>query len=232
MGLNGKTVRRFQTEKEQKQNSQVFKYCQWNTRPPNATFEERLGNQTEINWRKIEKAFRLKLLKIWKTRNKKLSSNMIKFFDIFTGHDMAADAGRSTNCRQKVKAPWLPTKCSEKQELSKTWVSTGKQIEKFKQKKEQKQHSRQIKNNPQKTQPLKTRQSGKYCASDNSISLGLKRLLKTKVLKTKANFPVKKKIGLIFLSFSNMTNVRKQPTSVHKGFWQVLCELYDHLFRT
>ena len=110
----GKQSDDFRRKNEQKQNSQHVENNQWNKRPPNVTIEGRPGKQEEINWRQNEKAFRLKLLEIWKTRTKMLSPNMFKFFVIFAGNGMVADAGRATNCRQKIKAPWLPTQYSEK----------------------------------------------------------------------------------------------------------------------
>ena len=55
MGFNGKTVWRFQTKKEQKQNSRPFKNTQRNTRPLNATIENDPCNREKINRRKIEK---------------------------------------------------------------------------------------------------------------------------------------------------------------------------------
>ena len=59
---------------------------------------------------------------------------------------MVTNAGRVTACRYKFKAPTLKTESTKMKDLSKTWVSTGKQFEDFRQKKKQKQTSRTLKN--------------------------------------------------------------------------------------
>ena len=69
--LTGKQFEDFRRKKEKKQNSWRFKSTQWNTRPLNTTIEVGPGNQAETNWRKMKKAFRLKLFELCKTRTKK-----------------------------------------------------------------------------------------------------------------------------------------------------------------
>ena len=68
------------------------------------------------------------------------------------------------------------------QKPSKTWVSTGKQIEDFKRKKKNgnKIHDKS-KNTPWNTRARNTRESGIYSASYNIIPLGPKMLLKTQI---------------------------------------------------
>ena len=66
-------------------------------------------SEEEINWSKFEKAFRIKLIGLCKTRAKKSSPDLFKFYVISAGHDMANDAGRATTCRRNFKAPWLQT---------------------------------------------------------------------------------------------------------------------------
>ena len=41
-----------------------------------------------------KKAFRIKLLELCKTRAKKSSPDMFKFYVVLAGHDMVTDAGR------------------------------------------------------------------------------------------------------------------------------------------
>ena len=48
-----------------------------------------------------------------KARTKKFCPNKFNLYVIVAGHDMTTDAARATNCRQKNKAPSLPTKCSK-----------------------------------------------------------------------------------------------------------------------
>ena len=109
MCFNGKTVWRFQTKKEQNHYSRPFKNTQWNTRPINATIEYGPCNQEEVNRWKLKKAFRLKLLELWKTRTKKSSPDIFNFYVILAGHDMVTDAGTTSTCRRKFIASSLQT---------------------------------------------------------------------------------------------------------------------------
>ena len=77
-------------------------------------------------------------MELCKTRIKKSCPNMFKFYVTLAGHDMVTNAGRATNYKQNIKAPWLPTKEETMKDLPKTWVLTGKQFEDFRRKKEQK----------------------------------------------------------------------------------------------
>ena len=56
---------------------------------------------------KLKKAFRIKLLEHCKTRIKKSNPDLLTFYVISGGHDMANDAGRATRCRRNFVAPWL-----------------------------------------------------------------------------------------------------------------------------
>ena len=60
---------------------------------------------------KLKKAFRMELFELCKTRTKKSSPDLFKFYVISLGHDMANDAGRATTCRRNFKARWLQTEC-------------------------------------------------------------------------------------------------------------------------
>ena len=53
----------------------------------------------------LKKAFRFKLLELCKTRTKKSSPHLFNFYVVLAGHVMVTDAGRSTTCRRKFKAP-------------------------------------------------------------------------------------------------------------------------------
>ena len=72
-------------------------------------------NLTEAN---LEKAFRIKLFELCKTRTKKSSPDLINFYVISARHDMAIDAGRATRCRWEIKAPWLQTERTKNEEPS------------------------------------------------------------------------------------------------------------------
>ena len=54
---------------------------------------------------KLKKAFRIKLLEHCKTRIKKSNPDLLTFYVISGGHDMANEAGRATTCRRNFKAP-------------------------------------------------------------------------------------------------------------------------------
>ena len=53
----------------------------------------------------------MKLSELCKTRTKKSSPDLFKFYVISADHDMANDAGRATTCRRNFKARWLQTEC-------------------------------------------------------------------------------------------------------------------------
>ena len=63
------------------------------------------------------------------TRTKKSSPDVFNFYAVLAGHDVVTDASRTTTCRRKFKAPCLQRKVYKMKDLSKTWVSTGKQFE-------------------------------------------------------------------------------------------------------
>ena len=96
--------------------------------------------ETEEKMKK--KAFRLKQLRLCKTKTKKSSPDMFNFYVVLAGNDKVTDAGRATTCRRKFKAPCLQTKLQKLKDLSKTWVLTGKRFEDFGRKKDQNHYSR------------------------------------------------------------------------------------------
>ena len=128
MSFNGETVWRFQTKK--------FK----NSTPPKenkktTTLQGRKLNikqvaTTKLTEAKLKRAFRIKLFELCKTRTKKSSPDLINFYVVSAGHDLATDAGRATKYRCKFKAPCLQTERTKKG-LLKKWVLTGKQFEDF-----------------------------------------------------------------------------------------------------
>ena len=52
-------------------------------------------------------------MELCRTRTKKSNPDLLTFYVVSGGHDMANDAGRSTTCRRNFKAPWLQTDCSK-----------------------------------------------------------------------------------------------------------------------
>ena len=69
---------------------------------------------------KLKKAFTIKLLELCKTRIRKSSPDLFKFYVLSAGHDMANDAGRASTCRRFFKAAILQT------ERSKNWGPSEK----------------------------------------------------------------------------------------------------------
>ena len=58
----------------------------------------------ELTEAKSKKAFRMKLFELCKTRTKKSSPDLFKFYVISAGNDMAKDAGRATTGRRNFNA--------------------------------------------------------------------------------------------------------------------------------
>ena len=71
-----------------------------------------------INEAQLKKAFRIKLFEFCKTRTKKSSPDLFKFYVTSSGHHMADDAGRATTCGLNFKAPWLQTERTKNEESS------------------------------------------------------------------------------------------------------------------
>ena len=86
---------------------------------------------------KLKKAFGIKLFELCRTRTKKSSPDLFKFYVVSAGHGMVNDHDRATTCRCNFKAPWLHTertKIEGPSENEKKIVLTGKQFEGFRQK--------------------------------------------------------------------------------------------------
>ena len=171
----------------------------------------------------MKKAFRSELLELCKTRTQKSSPNMLNFHVNWMVTKWSLTLAGLHIIGKKLKPHDYQQNLQKMPDLSKTWVSTRKQFEVFRWKRERKQNSRPFKNAPWNTRPPKKTKvySDNYRASYNINSLGTKRLLKSQNIEKKATFPVKKKFGLFFLVISNKTNVREQLIRAHKGFWQV-----------
>ena len=87
---------------------------QKNHKTPGAKTEHESCSQGGINWSEIEKAFRMKLFELCKTRTKKSSPDLFNFNVISAGHGVTNDDDRATTCRRNFKAPWLQTERTKK----------------------------------------------------------------------------------------------------------------------
>ena len=91
---------------------------------------------------KLKKAFRIKLLEHCKTRIKKSNPDLLTFYVISGGHDMANEAGRATKCRRNFKAPWLQTERTEIEGPSEKMSFNPETVWKFQTKKTKKSSHR------------------------------------------------------------------------------------------
>ena len=128
-GFHPITVSRFQNEKKTKNPVLAWKINKRNARP-SAKTEHGACSQEEINWSKIEKGFRIKLLELFKTRTNKSILDLFNFYVVSVGHDMVTDVGRATRRRRKFNVQSV----QKIKDLPKTRVLTGKQFENFRQK--------------------------------------------------------------------------------------------------
>ena len=71
-----------------------------------------------------------------------------------------------------------------------------------------------------------------YCGSYWIISLTLLKLLKTQISEKKLSFQRKKYFRLFLLVLSSVINLTKQCIGVHKLFWHLLWNFWQHFFRT
>ena len=134
-------------EKKTKKNPViVWRTEQKNHETPKAKTEHETCSHEEINWSKIEKSIQNKTARTCMTRTKKSNPDLLTFYVISGGHDMANDAGPTTTCRRNFKAPWLQTEGTKMKGLLKKWNSTRKQFENFKRKKNQKKSSHRMEN--------------------------------------------------------------------------------------
>ena len=83
---------------------------------------------------KMKKVFRLKLLKLCKTRPKQSRPDMLNFYVVLADHNKVIYAGRATTCRCKFKALFFLNKFTKKEDLLKIRVITGKKFEDFRKK--------------------------------------------------------------------------------------------------
>ena len=146
MSFNGETVWRFQTKKIQKLHSYHGEQNKRTTRARRQKLNMNHVATKNLAGAKLKKAFRIQLLEHCKTRIKKSNPDLLTFYVISGGHDMANDAGRATTCRRNFKAPWLQSKGTKMKGLLKKWNSTRKQFENFKRKKNQKKSSHRMEN--------------------------------------------------------------------------------------
>ena len=79
----------------------------------------------------MKKSFRIKLLELCKTRTKKSSPDLFKFYVIWASHDMANDTGRATTCGRIFKAPWLQTERTKNEGPSERMSFNAEQFEFF-----------------------------------------------------------------------------------------------------
>ena len=82
------------------------------------------------------------MLERCKTRTKQSNPDLLTFYVISGGHDMANDAGRATTCRRNFKAPWLQTERTKNGKPSEKLSFNAEQFENLKWKKNKKSSHR------------------------------------------------------------------------------------------
>ena len=135
MRFNWEQFENFKPKKNQKIQSSQGQQNKRTTRPRGQKLNKHLVARKNLTEAKLKKAFRIKLLEHCKTRIKKSNPDLLTFYVISGGHDMAKDAGRATTCRRSFKAPWLQTECTEIEGPSEKMSFNSEQIEIFKPKK-------------------------------------------------------------------------------------------------
>ena len=74
-------------------------------------------------------------MQLGKTRAKKSSPDMFKFYRVLAGHDIVKDADRATTCRRKFKAPSLQTKSTKNEGPPENMGFKGEKVWRFQTKK-------------------------------------------------------------------------------------------------
>ena len=92
---------------------------------------------TEAN---LKKAFRIKLFELCKTRTKKSSPDLFKFYVISASQGMANDNNAATTCRRNFKASLLQTERTKIEGPSEKLSFNGEQFEIFKPKNKKSSH--------------------------------------------------------------------------------------------
>ena len=101
------------------------------TRPQGQKLNMKHVARKKLTAAKLKRAFRIKLFELCKTRTKKSSPDLINFYVISAGHDLANDAGRATTCRCIFKAPWLQTERTKKAGPSEKMSFNGETVWRF-----------------------------------------------------------------------------------------------------
>ena len=129
---------------------------------------------------KLKEVFRIKLFEFCKTRTKKSSPDLFRFYLISAGDDIAIDSVRATTCRRNFRAPWLQTERTKMKGLLKEWVLTGKQFEDFRQK-IQKFHSSHGEQNKGTTRPQGQKLNMNHVARKELTEAKLKKAFRKKL---------------------------------------------------
>ena len=133
-----------------------------------------------INEAKLKKAFRINLFEFCKTRTKKSSPDLFKFYVTSAGHDMANDASRATTCWRYFKDPCLQTERQRNKGPSEWMSFSGEQFENFKPK-NQKIQSSYGEQNKKTTRPQGQKLNMNHVARKNINEAQLKKAFRIKL---------------------------------------------------
>ena len=142
---------------------------------------------------------------------------MLNFYVILAGHDKITDAGRTTNCKQKPKAAWLPTKFTKKCRTFRKQRFQRENSLKISDEERDTKYSTLQKHpveHPDRKYDSVFWQLFNYCRSYKINSLGPKRLLKTQNFEKKATFPLKK---IFWPNLSRIIEHNKRQGTTYKS---------------
>ena len=142
LSFNGETGWRLQTKKFKNSTPPMENKTKKTTRPRRQKLNMNQVAKKKLTEAKLKKAFRIKLLEHCKTRIKKSNPDLLTFYVISGGHDMANEAGRATTCRRNFKAPWLQTERTEIEGPSEKMSFNPETVWKFQTKKTKKSSHR------------------------------------------------------------------------------------------
>ena len=139
--LTGKSLK-ISDKKIQKIDSSHGEHNRRTTRPHGQKLNMNHVARKNLTEAKLKKAFRMKLFELCKTRTKKSSPDLFKFYLKTAGHGMTLDDDRATTCRRNFKAPWLQTERTKNEGPSEKMSFNGETVWSFKPKKPKKSSHR------------------------------------------------------------------------------------------
>ena len=179
MSFNGEEFEIFKS-KNQKIQSSYGEQNKGTTRPRRQKLNMNHVARKKFTEANLKKAFRRKLFKNCKTRNKKSSPDLFEFYVISPGHGKANDNDRATTCRCNFKASCLQTERTNMKVLLKKWALTGNNL-KFLNQKTKKIQSSYGEQNKRSTRPWRQKLNINHVARKKLTEAKLKKAFRIKL---------------------------------------------------